>query len=151
MKIAVAADHAGVKLKLAAITRLEAGGHEVLDMGTNSAESVDYPAYAIEVAKAVSSSSAERGLLVCGTGLGMCIAANKIAGIRAVGPCDESQAEMSRRHNDANILCLGQRSMPVEAALDILDVWLETPFEGGRHSRRLEMIAELERDWPPPR
>lgn len=151
MKIAVAADHAGVELKLAAIARLEAGGHEVLDMGTNSAESVDYPAYAIEVAKAVSSSSAERGLLVCGTGLGMCIAANKIAGIRAVGPCDESQAEMSRRHNDANVLCLGQRSMPVEAALDILGVWLKTPFEGGRHSRRLEMIAELERDWPPPR
>ena len=117
-------------------------------MGTNTTESVDYPAYAVEVAQAVSDGSADRGVLVCGTGLGMCITANKISGIRAVGPCTLEQAEMSRRHNDANILCLGQRSLDEELALAILDVWLETPFEGGRHSRRLGLISDLEKNWP---
>ena len=151
MKIAVAADHAGYDLKQAIIKRLEDSGHEVIDMGTNSAESVDYPVFAIDVARAVSSATADRGLLVCGTGLGMCITANKVAGIRAVSPCDAAQAEMSRRHNDANVLCLGQRSIASEDALEIMSMWLDTPFEGGRHSRRLEMIAELEKDWPTPR
>lgn len=151
MKIAIAADHAGVELKQMIVERLEAGGHEVIDMGTDSAESVDYPAFAIDVANAVSSAAADRGLLVCGTGLGMCITANKVAGIRAVSPCDAVQAEMSRRHNDANVLCLGQRTMEREDALEIMSMWLDTPFEGGRHSRRLQMIAELEKDWPTPR
>ncbi len=148
MKLALAADHAGVELKQKIIKRVEAAGHKALDMGTNTTESVDYPAYAVEVAQAVSAGSADRGVLVCGTGLGMCITANKISGIRAVGPCTLEQAEMSRRHNDANILCLGQRSLDEELALAILDVWLETPFEGGRHSRRLGLISDLEKNWP---
>ncbi len=114
------------------------------DMGTNSANSCDYPTYAVEVSRAVSSGEAERGILVCGTGLGMCIAANKIRGIRAVGPCDPVQAEMSRRHNDANVLCLGERMMGADLVFKIVDVWLATPFEGGRHARRLELISELE-------
>lgn len=147
MKIALAADHAGYELKQKIISHLKTGGHEVLDMGTDSGDSVDYPVYAIEVSKAVSSNAVDRGILFCGTGLGMCITANKIAGIRAVGPCDPTQAEMSRRHNDANVLCLGQRSLPEEAVFDILDVWLNTPFDGGRHARRLEIIAELEESW----
>ena len=148
MKLALAADHAGYELKQMTVRHLEAAGHEVLDMGTDSDQSVDYPAYAIDVAGAVAAGKADRGILVCGTGLGMCITANKIAGIRAVGPCSAEQAEMSRRHNDANVLCLGQRMMEDRTALDILDVWLSTGFEGGRHARRLGMISELEKSWP---
>ncbi|MCL4474055.1 MAG: ribose 5-phosphate isomerase B [Actinobacteria bacterium] len=144
MKIAIAADHAGFQLKQNVTDRLEASGHRVFDMGTNTEESCDYPAYAVEVSQAVVRGEAERGILVCGTGLGMCITANKVAGIRAVGPCDVTQAEMSRRHNDANVLCLGARSMAPERVNEIVDVWLATGFEGGRHARRLELIAELE-------
>lgn len=144
MKIAIAADHAGFRLKQSLTERLEAAGHSVLDMGTNSEESCDYPEYAVEVSRAVSGGRADRGILVCGTGLGMCIAANKVAGIRAVGPCDTAQAEMSRRHNDANVLCLGERTMEESRVFDIVDVWLGTEFDGGRHARRLELIAELE-------
>ncbi len=147
MKIALAADHAGFELKETIINRLRDGGHEVIDMGTDSSESVDYPAYAIQVSQAVSKNEAERGILFCGTGLGMSITANKVAGIRAVGPCDARQAEMSRRHNDANILCLGQRTLREDTVFDILDVWLQTPFEGGRHQRRLDIITEMEGQW----
>jgi len=145
LKIAIAADHAGFRLKKSITDRLEAMGHRVFDMGTNSEDSCDYPAYAVEVSRAVAGGEAERGILVCGTGLGMCIAANKIAGIRAVGPCDPMQAEMSRRHNDANILCLGERTMGADQVFEILDIWISTDFEGGRHARRLELIAELEK------
>ncbi len=148
MKVALAADHAGFELKQMTVSRLEAAGHEVIDMGTNSGESVDYPAYAIEVASAVSAGKADRGVLVCGTGLGMCITANKVAGVRAVGPCSVEHAVMSRRHNDANVLCLGQRSLEDRTAFAILDAWLKTDFDGGRHARRLSQIAELEKNWP---
>ena len=144
MKIAIAADHAGYRLKQSVTERLLASGHQVLDMGTNSEESCDYPDYAVEASRAVVRGEAERGILVCGTGLGMCITANKVAGIRAVGPCDPVQAEMSRRHNDANVICLGERTMDIEKVFEILDIWLATDFEGGRHARRLELIAELE-------
>jgi len=144
LKIAIAADHAGFKLKQAIMERLETAGFEVADLGTNTAESCDYPQYAVEVSRAVAGGQADRGILVCGTGLGMCIAANKVAGIRAVGPCDAEQAEMSRRHNDANVLCLGERSFKPELVFDMVDVWLKTEFEGGRHARRLELIEELE-------
>ena len=144
MKVAIAADHAGFRLKQRLTDRLEAAGHRVFDMGTNSEESCDYPAYAVDVSRAVAGGEADRGILVCGTGLGMCIAANKVAGIRAVGPCDVKQAEMSRRHNDANVLCLGERTMAENQVFEIVDVWLGTGFDGGRHARRLELIAELE-------
>ncbi len=151
MKVALAADHAGFELKQMTVRRLEAAGHEVIDMGTNSGKSVDYPAYAIGVAKAVSAGKADRGVLVCGTGLGMCITANKVAGIRAVGPCSVDHAVMSRRHNDANVLCLGQRSLEDRTAFAILDAWMETGFDGGRHARRLSQIAELEKNWRVPK
>ncbi|MHB1391173.1 MAG: ribose 5-phosphate isomerase B [Thermoleophilia bacterium] len=144
MKIAIGADHAGFSLKERIIERLQAEGHDVQDRGTYSTESVDYPAYAIEVARLVAAGEADRGILVCGTGLGMCIVANKVDGIRAVGPADSGQAEMSRRHNDANILCLGERSQSTDTVLEILQTWLNTPFEGGRHSQRLEQISDLE-------
>jgi ribose 5-phosphate isomerase B len=144
LKIAIAADHAGFRLKQTITDRLEAAGYRVFDMGTNTADSCDYPAYAVEVSRAVARGEADRGILVCGTGLGMCIAANKVAGIRAVGPCDPVQAEMSRRHNDANVLCLGGRTMGAKQIFEIVDVWLKTEFDGGRHARRLELIAELE-------
>jgi ribose 5-phosphate isomerase B len=145
LKIAIAADHAGFRLKKSLTHRLEAEGHRVFDYGTDNADSCDYPTYAAGVAGSVVSGEAERGILICGTGLGMCIAANKVAGIRAVGPCDTEQAEMSRRHNDANVLCLGERTMDQQLVLDILDVWLATSFDGGRHAERLEMITELEK------
>ena len=145
MKIAIACDHAGLNLKNSLTDRLEAEGHRVFDLGTNTADSCDYPTYAVGVAGSIVSGEADRGILICGTGLGMCIAANKVAGIRAVGPCDTVQAEMSRRHNDANILCLGERTMGRDQVLAIVDVWLKTPFDGGRHAHRLEMITELEK------
>ncbi len=151
MKLALAADHAGFELKQMTIGRLERAGHEVIDMGTDSGESVDYPEYAVRVAGAVAAGSVDRGILVCGTGLGMCITANKIAGVRAVGPCSVEHAVMSRRHNDANVLCLGQRLLEDKTAFAILDAWLETDFEGGRHARRLSQIADLEKHWPAPR
>lgn len=144
MKIAIAADHAGFRLKKSLVDRLEAQGHRVFDFGTNTADSCDYPAYAVEVSRSVASGETERGILVCGTGLGMCITANKVAGIRAVGPCDVTQAEMSRRHNDANVLCLGERTMDNELIFNMVEIWLSTEFEGGRHARRLELITELE-------
>lgn len=144
MKVVIAADHAGYNLKSRIIEHLRGGVDTVTDLGTDSTASVDYPVFAIEVARAVASGQADRGILVCGTGLGMCITANKIAGIRAVGPGNVEQAEMSRRHNDANVLCLGERTMDAGLALAILDIWLETPFDGGRHSSRLEQITDLE-------
>jgi ribose 5-phosphate isomerase B len=143
LKIAIASDHAGYNLKSRIIEYL-GGGEEVVDFGADSTDSVDYPAFAIEVARAVSSGQVDRGILVCGTGLGMCITANKIAGIRAVGPGNTRQAEMSRRHNDANILCLGERTMDESLALEILDMWIGTDFDGGRHEQRLEQITDLE-------
>jgi len=144
LKIAIAADHAGFRLKKTVIDRLEAEGHRVFDLGTNDEASCDYPVYAVEVSRSVASGEADLGILICGTGLGMCIAANKVAGVRAVGPCDTVQAEMSRRHNDANVLCLGERTMAAELAFDIMEVWLATPFDGGRHAERLSLISELE-------
>lgn len=144
MKVVIAADHAGYNLKSRIIEHLADGVATITDLGTDSTESVDYPAYAIGVARAVASGQADRGILVCGTGLGMCITANKVAGIRAVGPGNTVQAEMSRRHNDANVLCLGERTMDADTALAILDVWLATPFDGGRHSLRLDQITDLE-------
>ncbi|MBE0429977.1 MAG: ribose 5-phosphate isomerase B [Thermoleophilia bacterium] len=145
MRIAIAADHAGFRLKEKIEERLSKAGHTVLDKGTDSTDSVDYPGYALEVANLVASGEADRGVLVCGTGMGMCIVANKVDGIRAVGPSDAYQAEMSRRHNDANVLCLGERSMDEGMAFEILDIWLEARFEGGRHAERLEQITVMEK------
>jgi ribose 5-phosphate isomerase B len=138
--IALGADHAGFELKEALKAWLIDRGYQVLDHGTHSPETVDYPDYAAQVAEAVAHQKVERGVLVCGTGIGMAMAANKVAGVRA--------ARMSREHNDANVLTLGGRLMGPEMALDILKMWLETDFAGGRHQRRVDKIGDLERRHP---
>ena len=144
MKIAVGSDHRGFEAKKRILLLLEQLGHEALDMGTNGPESVDYPDFAIQVAQAVGEKRVDRGILICGTGIGMCIAANKVHGVRAA-PCHDSiTAEMSRRHNDANILCLSADLLGVELIDRMVRIWLETPFEGGRHARRVEKITRME-------
>ncbi|MCS7045553.1 MAG: ribose 5-phosphate isomerase B [Gemmataceae bacterium] len=144
MNIAIGSDHRGVDAKRRLVASLQAQGHSVIDVGAFSHESVDYPDVALEVAQRVSSHAVERGILICGTGIGMCIAANKLRGIRAA-PCHDSiTAEMSRRHNDANILCLSADLLGEELMERMVRIFLETPFEGGRHLRRVEKIAKLE-------
>jgi ribose 5-phosphate isomerase B len=146
MKIAIGSDHRGNEARGRINGVLQALGHEVLDVGPEGRESVDYPDYAFAVAEAVGSGRAERGILVCGTGIGMCIAANKVVGVRAA-PCHDSiTAEMSRRHNDANILCLSADLLGDELIDRMVRIWLETDFEGGRHARRVEKIARFEAD-----
>ncbi|RLI97635.1 MAG: ribose 5-phosphate isomerase B [Candidatus Aenigmatarchaeota archaeon] len=141
--IALGSDHAGFGLKEKIKQYLEKKGLEIKDYGCFSEESVDYPDYAEKVARAVSSNEAEKGILICGTGIGMSIAANKISGIRAAVCWDEKSAEMSRRHNDANILCIGARLIDQELALRIVDVWLSTGFDGGRHVKRVKKINAI--------
>jgi ribose 5-phosphate isomerase B len=143
--IAVGADHAGFALKDVLRAWLERQGYGVLDVGTHSADSVDYPDYADAVTHALLSGAAERGILVCGTGIGMAIAANKAPGVRAAPCVDAFTARMAREHNDANVLTLGARIVGTEAAIEIVRVWLETPFAGDRHVRRLAKLAALER------
>ena len=144
MKIAVGSDHRGFEAKRRIVAFLRQLGHEVLDLGTDARDSVDYPDFAFEVAKAVGDGTAERGILLCGTGIGMCIAANKVNGVRAA-PCHDSiTAEMSRRHNDANVLCLSADLLGEELIDRMVRIWLETPFEGGRHARRVEKITRFE-------
>jgi ribose 5-phosphate isomerase B len=144
MRIAVGSDHRGFEVKRRVIALLQQLGHEVKDAGTMAKESVDYPDFAFDVATAVHEGRAERGILICGSGIGMCIAANKVPGIRAA-PCHDSiTAEMSRRHNDANVLCLSADLLGEELIDRMVRIWLETPFEGGRHARRVEKITRFE-------
>ncbi|GGJ28511.1 ribose 5-phosphate isomerase B [Neoroseomonas lacus] len=140
--IPIAADHGGLPLKLAIKAALEAEGHAVQDFGTNSAESVDYPDFAHLVVDAMTAGGAPFGILVCGTGIGMAIAANRHPGIRAAVLHDTTEARLTRAHNNANIACFGARTIGVETALDALRVFLATPYEAGRHDRRL---AKLDR------
>ena len=140
------ADHAGFALKEAVKQELLRLGHQVQDVGTNSPESVDYPDYAFEVARRVSAGQVDRGVLVCGTGIGMAMAANKVQGIRAASVLDPAAARLSREHNNANVLALGARLLEEAPALETLRAWLETEFAGGRHQGRLQKIAELERN-----
>jgi ribose 5-phosphate isomerase B len=142
--IALGADHAGFALKQSLKTRLTERGHQVIDFGTHSAESVDYPDFAVAVAQSVQAGSADHGVLVCGSGIGMAIAANKVAGVRAAVAGDVATARLSRQHNDTNVLALGARTTSDEVAIAIVDGWLETPFEGGRHARRVGKLAELD-------
>ncbi len=144
MKIAVGADHAGFDLKELLRQRLEELGHEVEDLGTHSTESTDYPEYAAQVARRVAAGQAERGLLVCGSGVGMEISANKIDGVRAANIHDVEEARLARQHNDANVLALGSRRLAADEAMEIVEAFLTTPFEGGRHSRRVAKIHALE-------
>ncbi|ADC89196.1 ribose 5-phosphate isomerase B [Thermocrinis albus DSM 14484] len=146
MRVAIGSDHAGFPLKEKIKEFLISKGHTVLDFGTQSQESTDYPIFAREVSLAVQRGEAERGILVCGTGIGMCIVANKFKGVRAALCLNEYMARMSRLHNDANVLCLGDRVIGEELALSIVDVWLSTPFEGGRHERRVHLIKNIEEE-----
>lgn len=144
MKIAIGSDHRGYEAKRRVVLLLQQLNHEVIDAGTNSRESVDYPDIAFQVASAVSEGRADRGILICGTGIGMCIAANKVKGVRAA-PChDYVTAEMSRRHNNANVLCLSADLLGEEQIDRMVRIWLETPFESGRHARRVDKIVRYE-------
>jgi ribose 5-phosphate isomerase B len=148
MKIAVGSDHRGYDLKRRIVGHLTERGHDVLDVGPESSESVDYPDFAFQVAQAVGTGQADRGILVCGTGIGMCIAANKVKGVRAA-PCHDSiTAEMSRRHNNANVLCISADLLGEELVDRMVTIWLETEFEGGRHARRVEKITRFESSGP---
>ena len=144
MKIAIASDHRGVRVKGQILAQIEELGHEGLDYGPIDTLSVDYPDYAFKVAEAVSSAQVDRGILICGTGMGMCIAANKFCGIRAVTCHDDVTAEYSRRHNNANIMCLSADMLGDRLLGRIVEIWLRTEFEGGRHQRRLDKILERE-------
>jgi ribose 5-phosphate isomerase B len=144
MRVAVGSDHAGFELKEKVKHYLAQHGIELEDFGTLSTDSVDYPDYAEKVARAVQDGRAERGILMCGTGIGVSIAANKLQGIRAALASEPEVARLSREHNDANVLCLPARYLDPGKAGEIVKTWLETPFQHGRHERRIEKIRELE-------
>ncbi len=144
MKIAIAADHAGFALKEQLRRKLEADGNQVVDFGTNSAESCDYPDFAQSVAREISQGRSDRGILVCATGIGMAIAANKVDGVRAAPAQSEDEVRLTREHNDANVLTLGARYLDEGRALELIHIFLNTQFSGGRHARRVAKIAQLE-------
>ncbi len=144
MKIAIGADHGGFEYKEAIIKHLRDQGYEVEDFGTYSTESCDYPIYAKKVANAVAQGDVERGILICGTGIGVSIAANKVKGIRAALCGDTFSAHATREHNDSNVLCLGARVIDDKLALDIVDIWLKTDFSGdARHQKRIDMLENV--------
>ena len=146
MQISIASDHRGVQLKGKIVDLLRSWGHSVCDEGPDVADSVDYPDFAARVSAKVSQGDVDRGILICGTGIGMAIAANKFEGVRAA-PCnDELAAEISRRHNDLNVLCLSSDMLSQRNVDRIVEIWLNTGFDGGRHARRVEKIADLESD-----
>ena len=145
MKIAIASDHRGYVIKGKLLSLLSDLGHEALDFGPETADSVDYPDYGAKVAQAVSRGEIDRGILICGTGLGMCIVANKFPGVRAVSCHDDLTAEASRMHNDANVLCLSADLLGDRLVNRMVEIWLKTEFEGGRHARRVGKITDLER------
>lgn len=144
MKVAIGCDHAGLQLKNAVIEHLRQRGFEITDCGTYDSASCHYPVFAQKVAAEVVSGNAEKGILVCGTGVGMSMAANKIKGIRAACVSDCFSAEATRAHNDANIVCFGQRVVGEGLAFKIVDAFLGTKFEGGRHQLRIDMVNELD-------
>ena len=145
MKVAIGADHAGFELKEKIRKLLADQGIEVVDEGTHSVDSVDYPDYARKVAETVARSEAQRGILVCGSGIGMAMAANKVHGVRAAHVTSEQEARLSREHNDANVVTLGARFLDDATAARIVDTFLTARFDGGRHQRRVEKISEIER------
>ena len=144
MKIVVGSDHAAYELKEAIKEKLIGEGHEVIDVGCDSPESVDYPKYGHAVGRTVASGEAERGIAVCGSGIGISIACNKVPGIRAALCTSVEMAEMCRRHNNANVVCMGARMISQELAFDIIDTWMTTDFEGGKHLRRINEIEDLD-------
>jgi ribose 5-phosphate isomerase B len=144
MKVGIGSDHRGLQQRVWAAGAIRISGAEPVDFGTHSTESVDYPDIAVEVARAVANGTIQRGVLICGTGIGVSIAANKVAGVRAAVCHDLHTAEMSRRHNDANVLCLPGDALDQQQLETIVKLWLETAFEGGRHARRVEKLRELD-------
>ncbi len=145
MKIAVASDHRGFSVKDKILSQLAQLNHETQDFGPSSADVCDYPDFGAKAARAVSDGLVDRAILICGSGIGMCIVANKFKGVRAALCHDDLTAEMSRRHNDANVLCLSADLLGDRLASRMVELWLATPFEGGRHARRIEKITEYER------
>jgi len=146
MRVAIGCDHRGFSIRAKLVELLARRGHEVLDLGVTTPDPVDYPDIAALVAEKVSRREVDRGILICGTGLGMCIAANKYLGVRAA-PChDDLTAEISRRHNDLNVLCLSADLLGERLIDRMVEIWLDTPFDGGRHARRVEKILALERE-----
>jgi ribose 5-phosphate isomerase B len=144
MKIALAADHAGFAFKEKLLAELRRLGHEPIDFGTKSTESCDYPDFAIPAAQSVSDGRADRGILVCTNGIGMCMVANRIPRVRGALVYSARTAAMTRQHHDSNVLCLGAGEFPAETLLEWVRIWLDTPFEGGRHERRIGKIKALE-------
>jgi ribose 5-phosphate isomerase B len=144
MRIAVGSDHRGVAMRARVADLLRQLNQDVIDMGSHDAEPVDYPDVATLVARKVTQGEADRGILICGSGLGMCIVANKVPGVRAAPCYDDVTAELSRRHNDLNVLCLSGDMLGDRLVDRIVEIWLRTPFEGGRHARRLQKIRDLE-------
>lgn len=144
MKIGIGNDHAAVDMKFEIVKYLEECGYEVVNFGTDTYDSCDYPVYGEKVARAVAAGEVDRGILICGTGLGISLAANKVKGIRAAVCSESVTARFSRLHNDANILAFGARIVGAETAKDIVNVWLNTEFEGGRHQRRVDQIMKIE-------
>lgn len=144
MKISIGSDHAGFDYKQRIVAYLRDAGHEVIDHGTTSSESTDYPLFIIPAAESVSRGEAERGIVLGGSGNGEAIAANKVKGIRCALCWNAETAELGRRHNNANVLSIGQRMIPFETALEIVEIWLRTPFDGGRHERRIEELDRYE-------
>ena len=151
MRIAIGSDHRGVEAKRRLVSTLAEMGHQVADVGPDASDSVDYPDFAYEVGSRVSKGDAERGVLICGTGIGMCIAANKVRGVRAASCHDTIAAEMCRRHNDANVLCLSADLLGEELIVRMVRIFLETPFEAGRHARRVDKICKIESDMRDPK
>ena len=139
-KIAMGCDHAGYSLKKYLAEKLCAEGYEIIDVGADSAEQVDYPVYGRAAAEKVAAGSCDLGILVCGSGVGMSMVANKVRGVRAVVCTEPLSAKMSRMHNDSNVLCIGERMVGIAMAWEIVTTWLSTPFEGGRHAKRVEMF-----------
>jgi ribose 5-phosphate isomerase B len=146
MKLAIGSDHAGLHLKKRILELLKHKDVTVTDFGTEKDESVDYPDFGMQVAEAVSHGEVERGILLCGSGIGMSIVANKFRGVRAALCYDTQTARLSRQHNNANILVMGGRLLEASQAMEIVKTWLETKFEGGRHARRLRKISEIEKN-----
>ena len=144
--IAIGSDHGGYLLKEEIKKHLEDKGYEVKDFGTDSTASCDYPVYAEKVCRAVQSGECERGILICGTGIGMSMCANKCKGIRAAVCGDHFSAEFTRKHNNANVLCLGARVIGAGVAMQLVDIFLTTEYEGGRHEKRVEMMMQLENE-----
>lgn len=145
MRIAIGNDHAATDMKLEIMEYLRGQGHEVINVGTDGYDSVDYPVYAKKVCDQVNSGEAERGIAICGTGVGISIACNKVDGIRAVCCSEPFSAKLSRQHNDTNVLCFGARVVGPELAKMIVDEWMQAEFLGGRHQRRIDEIRELEK------